>query len=380
MKPHSVAVHPSPTLRAAVGWRSPVTASFRVEGDGDARASRVRQRRDLVARAAPRRDAAAAGQRASRRAARRSRSARSRTSPVQPGDLVSLLIGPRDGNHSCDLTAVDLTLTSTGDGRRPGTSPATSRPTCWPAIRTPTASATPGVWHFYTEPDKGGATGPVIPAGSLLAQWQAARDAGREAAAGRRRPEAADVGPPAAKDSPDAALYRQLASLGGPLFGAMLRADGGRTKPRERTPSPRIATTAGLGPRSRAVRQASRAARRIDAASLCVQAPSVDRDSPARRPGRRAASSSTTGAARHGDRRRGERAAAGGRGKPAEPDCPSEPVTRRRPVDVDNRIARSERRQRRRGSGSRRRSTTSAACSPRRSATPRSCRSTRSSR
>ena len=27
---------------------------------------------------------------------------------VQPGDLVSLLIGPRDGNHSCDLTAIDL--------------------------------------------------------------------------------------------------------------------------------------------------------------------------------------------------------------------------------------------------------------------------------
>ena len=29
----------------------------------------------------------------------------------------------------------------------------------------------PGVWHFYTEPDKGGAAvGPVIPAGSLLAK------------------------------------------------------------------------------------------------------------------------------------------------------------------------------------------------------------------
>ena len=32
MKPHSVAVHPSPTLRAAVGWRSPVAATMRVEG------------------------------------------------------------------------------------------------------------------------------------------------------------------------------------------------------------------------------------------------------------------------------------------------------------------------------------------------------------
>jgi hypothetical protein len=27
---------------------------------------------------------------------------------VQAGDVVSLLIGPRDGNHSCDLTAIEL--------------------------------------------------------------------------------------------------------------------------------------------------------------------------------------------------------------------------------------------------------------------------------
>ena len=41
MKPHGVAVHPSPTLRAAVGWQSPVTATFRVEAHlGDARPTR----------------------------------------------------------------------------------------------------------------------------------------------------------------------------------------------------------------------------------------------------------------------------------------------------------------------------------------------------
>ena len=39
---------------------------------------------------------------------------------VQPGDLVSLLIGPRDGNHACDLTAVDLTLAGGGRDVEPG--------------------------------------------------------------------------------------------------------------------------------------------------------------------------------------------------------------------------------------------------------------------
>ncbi|MES2573184.1 MAG: hypothetical protein V4710_24385, partial [Verrucomicrobiota bacterium] len=31
---------------------------------------------------------------------------------VRPGDLVSLHIGPRGGDHSCDLTAVDLVLSN----------------------------------------------------------------------------------------------------------------------------------------------------------------------------------------------------------------------------------------------------------------------------
>ena len=37
---------------------------------------------------------------------------------VQRGDLVSLVIGPRDGNHSCDLTRIDLTLISTSDEKQ----------------------------------------------------------------------------------------------------------------------------------------------------------------------------------------------------------------------------------------------------------------------
>ena len=67
----------------------------------------MRQRRDLVARTAARRDPPAARHR------HRARGNEVKVGPienlaVQPGDLVSLPIGPRDGNHSCDLTAVEL--------------------------------------------------------------------------------------------------------------------------------------------------------------------------------------------------------------------------------------------------------------------------------
>ena len=84
--------------------------------DDSARASRVRQRRDLVAGIAARskRQRLATG---IAQGAKEVKPAPIENLAVQPGDLVSLLIGPRDGNHSCDLTAVDLTLTTSGRRR-----------------------------------------------------------------------------------------------------------------------------------------------------------------------------------------------------------------------------------------------------------------------
>ena len=189
MKPHSVAVHP---VADACGWPSAGAArsraTLRIEGTvqhahpecGNGVTWSLELRRGGDA-------AAARGGRGAGRQGRR-RSGRSRTCRCRPGDLVSLLIGPRDGNHSCDLTAVDLTLT--GDGKTRGTWPPTSRPTCWPAIRTPTASATPASGTSTPSRTSGGDTDAVIPAGSLLARWQAAATAGerqRLARAGRGR-------------------------------------------------------------------------------------------------------------------------------------------------------------------------------------------------
>ena len=81
MKPHGVVVHP---VAHAAGGRRLAKPAGRVaahRGARDARASRVRQRRDLVARTAARQHAAAAGRRHRARRERRSTSARFRTSP-----------------------------------------------------------------------------------------------------------------------------------------------------------------------------------------------------------------------------------------------------------------------------------------------------------
>jgi len=141
MKPHGVAVHPSPKVRAIVGWQSPVAAMMRIDGN--------------VTHAHPECGNGVTWSLELRRGGKRQRLAagvaqgnkHATVGPierisVQQGDVVSLLIGPRDGNHSCDLTAIDLTLTPTRRSRGPGTSRRTCRPMCSRATLTQTVSAT----------------------------------------------------------------------------------------------------------------------------------------------------------------------------------------------------------------------------------------------
>src|SRR5262249_39744485 len=90
---------------------------------------------------------------------------------VQAGDLVSLLIGPRGGNHARDLTDVAFVPQSAGPQNRE-----------WNLTRDVSADVLAGnphddrlgnkaVWHFYTEPVTLADAGHVIPSGSVLARW-----------------------------------------------------------------------------------------------------------------------------------------------------------------------------------------------------------------
>ncbi len=275
MKPHSVAVHPTPTLRVAAGWRSPVTSTVRLEGTvthahpecGNGVTWSLERRRGQTRQRLA--NGVAAG-------SKEVKIGPIESLDVQKGDLVSLLIGPRDGNHSCDLTAIDLKLSGAG-GRT------------WDLAADVSSDVLAGnphadrfgnaaVWHFYTEPDQPGATAPVIPAGSLLARWQAARSQDDRRKLAEAVQELLSSGPPAASSSPDATLHRQLASLGGPLFGAMLRtrvgdrADAASRNGNHAKDLAKSGLDWGL--------DASRFGKHpngnaIDADSLCVHAPSV---------------------------------------------------------------------------------------------------------
>ncbi|MCI0332144.1 MAG: DUF1587 domain-containing protein, partial [Planctomycetes bacterium] len=221
VKPHSVVVHPSPTLRAAVGWQSPISATVRIEA--------------AVAGAHPGCGNGVTWALELRRGATRHRLA-SGTAPgegevkvgpfehvtVRAGDAISLLIGPLDGNHTCDLTAIDLTVASeSSDDQRTWHLAEDVSGDVLAANPHADRFGNAGVWHFYAEPDAGGAIGPVIAADSLVAKWQAAKSGEERRALAMELQKLLTSGPPEAKDSPDAVLYRQLAALSGPLFGGL---------------------------------------------------------------------------------------------------------------------------------------------------------------
>jgi hypothetical protein len=279
MKPHGVCVHPTPTLSACVGWQSPLSGVVRVEGkvthahpecgNGVTWALELRRgttRRSLASGVAQGSTTGPFGPTAPLR--------------VETGDLVSLVIGPRNGDHACDLTDLELVLKSDADGGRE-----------WSLTRdvaddvlagNPHADrfGNPGVWHFYSEPVAGVEAGPVIPAGSVLARWlEADSPSERRQLAGAVQ-KLLTTGPPASADekNPDVALYRQVSSLGGPLLARTQRlaaaprrvAVQGAGEGNATGPDPALF---GKQPPVGAAAGASRAA--VDPASLCVRAPSV---------------------------------------------------------------------------------------------------------
>jgi hypothetical protein len=271
MPPHAIAVHPSPALQACAGWRSPVAATFEVAA--------------TVTHAHPECGNGVAWSLELRRGATRQRLAAGHVHGPNPvaagpirglavlkGDLISLLIGPRDGNHACDLTNIELVLKNDA-----GQSWSLSEDVSSDVLAgNPHADrqGNEGVWHFYTEAASGGAGGPVIPAGSLLARWQAAGSQAEKRALAAELEQILTSGPPPDRESPDAALHRQLTSLGGPLF-ATAREGTGRepgAAPPEAGPGAAAREAWGLDPAAFGRHPASPS---IDPESLCVQAPSV---------------------------------------------------------------------------------------------------------
>ncbi len=222
MQPHGIAVHPTPKLWVVVGWLSPVATTLRVQGAVQRAHAECGEGVDWAVEL--------------RRGASRLRLASGvaqdatefKFGPfdnlaVQPGDVVCVSVGPHNGNYSCDLTAVDLTL---NDGTRQWDLAKDVSPNILAGNPHADSFGNAEVWHFYSEPENDTSARPALPAGSLIAKWLASADAAekhRLADELQKLLTSGGIGP--AKDAPDGVLYRQLTSLTGPFLGSFLRKD-----------------------------------------------------------------------------------------------------------------------------------------------------------
>ena len=263
MKPHGVVVHPSPTLRVAVGWQSPITGKVSMSGTVTHAHTEcgngVTWSLELRRGATRRQFAAGIAQ-----GAKEAKFGPFDDVAVQTGDVIALSIGARDNNHSCDLTNLDWQLSSPGEK-------------VWNLAKDISSNVLAGnphddglgnknVWHFFTEADKPQPTTTAIPAGSVLAKWQTAATADEKVKlAGAVQTLLLSTG----AEGSDAALHQQLTSLSGPLLGSLLTDI--RTTPQS-PGNEAIKNEYGLDP---ALFGKNPSGTAIDANSLCVRAPAV---------------------------------------------------------------------------------------------------------
>ena len=141
VKAHSVAAHPSPSRAVVVAWRSPVAGTLRIGGRvADAHTdcgNGIRWALEVRRGAAVEVMASGASEGAKEAAVGPFEGVR-----VTGGDVVALVIRPGEGDHTCDLTSLQLTLT---DGK---TSWDLEKDVAGDIVR----SNPHGPWHFASEP------------------------------------------------------------------------------------------------------------------------------------------------------------------------------------------------------------------------------------
>ncbi|XZE17651.1 DUF1592 domain-containing protein [Pirellulaceae bacterium SH449] len=236
LAPQSLLVHPAPSVQIVVGWKSPIQGAIRGKGS--------------IQHAHPECGNGVQWTLQLRRGATRQAllSGVAHGPAIHPidwnepivvnkGDCICLVVNPRNGDHSCDATAVNLTFEQFLDTANSSSPPAEGS-LRWDLASDVSSNLMDGnphadtygnsdIWHFFGEPIDGREiTG--IPAGSSLARWQTSSSTEDRSqlsqALAHNLTQAKELGlaSPEVSDA-DRILIRQLTALAGPLMSYHLR-------------------------------------------------------------------------------------------------------------------------------------------------------------
>lgn len=225
-RPHSIVAHPSPTRFTVAAWHSPIHGEVRVEARlvdahpecGNGVEWFVQHRTGRQARNLWQGNFGAGG----------NATMPTQTVHVNKGELISFLLGPRDGNHSCDLTEINLVVTETSGANRVWDLANDVSPNILESNPHADSHGYQATWHFYSREiaEVGREKTPrnFVPEGSLIARWK------KEINVEKRNQLAAQVQSlamgqaPADQESPDAILFRHLQDLPASIdFAALLQ-------------------------------------------------------------------------------------------------------------------------------------------------------------
>jgi len=221
----SIAVHPSPSRAMCVGWRAP--EGMRVQTHARIRHAHTECGNGIAWRLEYRRGAV-------QQVLGSGFSNGAQDVPIGPfaglrlraNEEIVLVIEPRDANHSCDLTNIDLTVTSEKESWNLTEQ---LHPDLLAGNPHVDANGRPDVWSFFTEPARGvsASAGPqsMLASGSLLANWIHESDTNKRGELAQSIEAilvASDAKPTVNADQPDAVMARELLSATGPFFRAAM--------------------------------------------------------------------------------------------------------------------------------------------------------------
>lgn len=214
-RPHSIVLHPSPTLFIAAGWQSPISGNVRIEARlsdahpecGNGQEFYLQHRTSNKVGNLWQGEFATGG----------SAKMPAQTISVRQGELVTFVLGPRAGNHTCDLTEIHLTISELDGKERIWDLAKDCSGNLQAANPHADSFGNEKVWHFYQGPMTAvnrEAPGLVsVPAGSLLSLWQQETDLTKRAELAKQVQALATGAPPSDKSSADGLLYQQLQRL-----------------------------------------------------------------------------------------------------------------------------------------------------------------------